>query len=757
MAVWTGDRSRAGNEREEAAGGGSVLRGVRVRGRLHDLLAEVEVEQTYRNDESVAIEAVYSFPVPSDAVLLGLEVRIGDRRLHGRVMARNAAEERYEDAVVEGDSAILLQQAEPGLYTINVGNLQPGETAVLAYRFARLQRWQGDFLRFHLPTVVAPRYGDAGAFLEPHQVPGTDLAASHAWQFEFTLTGLLANARIECPTHEVDLQRREGETTVRSLPGRAWLDRDLVLEVRPALAAPASAVWDRDGAGYVALASFQPEVPGEGDPGPLCLKLVVDCSGSMAGESVAQARQAAAEILGLLRPEDSFTLTAFGSHHRFFKPESLPATPANVEAARRFVLGLDGDMGGTEMGAALSATYRLPIPAEAEAAVLLVTDGEVWQHEAIVREAQASGHRVFAVGVGSAVSEAFLGALAERTGGGAEYVTPNEAMAERIVRHFRRIATPRAAATVAWDGQPVRVFPESVTSVFHGDTLHLLAWFDAPPTGACRLRVETPTGTTTREAHLQPMPSTGSWEAAEAAGEQGHGTLARIAAWKNLPALPDATERARQAEAYQLLTDLTALVAVDVRAADEKAQGLPELRKVPQMLAAGWGGTGKVARPEACYSRIGPDVAVASKRVVPSAERSVPCLEPESWVGGAGRGRKPGRMTPEAFAAVWCREARDAGGVEGLLTIRKLVELGLPEARAEWLRDLVDVGAGVTEAFVVALFLAKLFSGPLKRVTERHCVRQVRLWVRDEGRPALTNILAESIGQLLDGTTATSW
>lgn len=663
MAVWTGDRGRAGNEREEATGGGPVLRGVRVRGRLHDLLAEVEVEQTYRNDESVAIEAVYSFPVPSDAVLLGLDVRIGERRLRGRVMARNAAEERYEDAVVEGDSAILLQQAEPGLYTINVGNLQPGETAVLAYRFARLQRWQGDFLRFHLPTVVAPRYGDAGAFLEPHQVPGTDLAASHAWQFEFTLTGLLANARVACPTHEVDLQRREGETTVRSLPGRAWLDRDLVLEIRPALAAPASAVWDRDGAGYVALASFQPEVPGEGEPGPLCLKLVVDCSGSMAGESVAQARQAAAEILGLLRPEDSFTLTAFGSDHRFFRPETLPATPTNVEAARRFVLGLEGYMGGTRMGAALAATYRLP----------------------------------------------------------------------------------------------VRVFPESVTTVFHGDTLHLLAWFDAPPAGACRLRVETPAGTTTREARLQPMPVPGAREAAEAAEEEVHGTLARIAAWKSLPALPDEEERARQAEAYQLLTDLTALVAVDVRAVGEKTQGLPELRKVPQMLAAGWGGTGKVARPEACYSRMRLDVTVASRRDVSSAERSVPCLEPESWVGGVGRGREPGRMTPEAFAAAWCREARDASGVEGLLTIGKLVELGLPFAQAEWLRGLMDMDAGATEALVVALFLAKLFSGPLKRVADRQAVRQVRHFILGRHPQSLVSQFDHVVEDCVTRITSGSW
>ena len=40
---------------------------------LQDLLAEVTVSQTYRNDECTNIEAVYTFPMPLDAVLLDLE------------------------------------------------------------------------------------------------------------------------------------------------------------------------------------------------------------------------------------------------------------------------------------------------------------------------------------------------------------------------------------------------------------------------------------------------------------------------------------------------------------------------------------------------------------------------------------------------------------------------------------------------------------------------------------------------------------
>ena len=84
---------------------------VSVTAALRDLLAEVTVTQTYRNDENVNIEAVYTFPLPLDAVLLDLSVTIGGRKLKGAVVEKKAAEERYEDAIADGNAAVMLEQA----------------------------------------------------------------------------------------------------------------------------------------------------------------------------------------------------------------------------------------------------------------------------------------------------------------------------------------------------------------------------------------------------------------------------------------------------------------------------------------------------------------------------------------------------------------------------------------------------------------------------------------------------------------------
>ena len=119
-----------------------VLRQVDCQVRLQDLLAEVRLTQAYRNAEDLAVEAVFTFPVPLAATLLEREVELGERRLRGSVVAHPEAVEAYENAVADGDAAVLVEEAGPGLCTANCGNLAPGETARLHLRWAEVLAWQ---------------------------------------------------------------------------------------------------------------------------------------------------------------------------------------------------------------------------------------------------------------------------------------------------------------------------------------------------------------------------------------------------------------------------------------------------------------------------------------------------------------------------------------------------------------------------------------------------------------------------------------
>lgn len=562
---------------KDRSGGEIALKGVTAHARLNGLLAEVEVEQSYLNSQDTNIEAAYTFPLPFGAVLLGLEVEIAGKKLAGQVVERKEAERRYEDAVTDGDSAVMLEEAGPGIYTASLGNLMANESAVIRYRYGLLLNWQGDRLRFLLPTTIAPRYGDAeAAGLQPHQTPESSLMVEYPLDLIVDVEGELASAAIACPSHPIAMERTETGLRVR-LDRKACLDRDFVLTLASDKV-QSSCVVVQDGEGHVALASLRiPPVP-ELERQPLALKLVIDCSGSMGGVSIAQARKAGQAILDQLRPGDSFNVTLFGSEFKHFFRKMVPATARYITEAWNQIDRMDADLGGTEMEKALDSVFGLK-GEDASGTVLLITDGEIHEHEKLVRRGEKSGHRVFVVGVGASVAETFLRKLANVTNGACELVAPQEGMSEFVLSQFHRMRQKRVGKLdITWPTSShwQTALPESV---FAGDTIHVFAGFDQVPTGDVRLAMDE--GPSVVSA-ITPFENT---------------QIPRIAAARRLGEISQTIAdeaSANQARAlalqYQLLSIWTNFLVIAERA--EKADELPELHKVPQMLAAGWGGTG---------------------------------------------------------------------------------------------------------------------------------------------------------------------
>ncbi|MCE7902189.1 MAG: VWA domain-containing protein [Gammaproteobacteria bacterium PRO9] len=417
------------------------FRGVSARGRLTGLLFELTVEQTFENTGRRNIEAVYTFPVPHRAVLLGLDLEIGERKLSGVAVRNRIASTRYEEAIDEGNSAALLEQAGDGLYTLSLGNLLAGERAVIRYRYAELLDRHDDHVRLCVPTVIAPRYGDAAVHgVQPHQVPGVDLLASYPFSLTIDVLGDQASAALSSPTHRISVSSIDGGKRV-VLGSGAVLDRDFILQLTGAVTASAS-VTARDGDAYVSLVSLDPQLREEAQRS-LCLKLVVDCSGSMGGDSIAQARRALLAVLGRLTPEDAVSLTRFGStvEHLAAPGADVPgeparsllsrvrakataqaegamalASPATVEWLRHAVRHMDADLGGTELQAALQSAMAIPAATPGVQDLLLITDGEVWAVSQVVEEAARAGHRLFVVAVGATPAESLARELSEKTG-----------------------------------------------------------------------------------------------------------------------------------------------------------------------------------------------------------------------------------------------------------------------------------------------------------------------------------------------------
>ena len=589
-----------------------MLQGVKASGAVKGRLLVMSLEQSYRNTSDTNTEITYTFPLPFGAVLLEVEVELNGEQLKGEVTAKSTARARYEAAISTGNTGILLERNHDGSFTLELGNLMAREECKIMVRYGQILATEHGQIRLMLPTTIAPRYGNplTEGRLQPHQVPVTDMTAQYSFGIDVMLFGELAQANVSSPSHSTGYYPVSEGLMVR-LAQRGHLDRDFVLVISDlkhpsdALAAPDLCV---DGQ-YAVMANFNPSFAlaknanaADTTPVGITTKILVDCSGSMNGDSIEAARRALTDIVNGLRPEDRFSLSRFGSTAEHRSRGLWQGTVQARASALRWIDAVQADLGGTEMAQALVSTIALAAGTASD--ILLVTDGEIQGIDEVIRVASGSRHRVFVVGIGASAAEVHLRRLAAATGGMCDFVAPGEAVEPAVLRMFSRLRAPQAknvrvewpaGLTVRW-AQPVQdyAFENDALSMCAFATLSAKALEDSQGLGSVKLWGQLQQG----------GPEVLMGEAALNLTESTTNTVARMTAFTQYSqldresealAIPSSLTTAQDlAVQYRLVTSKTNFILVHERAAAEQAQEMPTAHTVPQMLAAGWGGTGSV-------------------------------------------------------------------------------------------------------------------------------------------------------------------
>jgi len=393
---------------------------------VRGLVAAATVTQQYENSSSAPIEAVYVFPLPHDAAVYDMEIHVGNRVIRSQVREREEAKRVYEAAKSEGKRTALLEEERPNIFTASVANIMPGDHIEVRLRYVQPLRWEDGRMRLVFPMVVGPRY-----------IPGTE-AAGHqgtGWAFDTKavpdasrITPAVRNpesrsghdisvtvdldsgpgaASVKSVSHAVNVQRlADGRQRVELATGATVPNKDFILEVQPAESRQPGAALFLSPAGsgetHFLLAAYPPTAP-QGRRMPVEMLYMIDVSGSMAGTSIQQAREALLHALDRLRPEDHFGILAFSSGFHEFSPQPLPATAGNLASARRYVRDLEAG-GGTEMLPALLHLMRIPEAPGYLRHIVLLTDGDLGNEEQIFTALrhELGNARLFTIAIGSA-------------------------------------------------------------------------------------------------------------------------------------------------------------------------------------------------------------------------------------------------------------------------------------------------------------------------------------------------------------------
>ena len=367
--------------------GNLPLEAVDVAAAITGLVARTVLTQTFGNPFDQPLEATYIFPLPDRAAVSEFRMEVGERVVEGVLQERGQARATYEQAIREGRRASIAEEERPGVFTMRVGNLRPGETVRVRLVMTGPLPWDQGEATFRFPLVVAPRYmpgaplegapvgagtvpdtdavPDASRITPPVLLPGFPNPIRLEIRAEIDPAGLEL-AEVRSSLHTVVEEERDGDggrvRVVRVRPGER-ADRDFVLRLRTggeAVTTSAAAVPDREGReGTFALTLLPPAAADGGRPRDLVF--VLDRSGSMAGWKMVAARRAVARMVDSLRDRDRFAVLAFDN--RIETPPALgDGLPVAADRTRfqavEFLSRLDA-RGGTEMAAPLTRALDL--------------------------------------------------------------------------------------------------------------------------------------------------------------------------------------------------------------------------------------------------------------------------------------------------------------------------------------------------------------------------------------------------------------
>ena len=431
------------------------LKSVAAQVHIAGVIADVTIEQVYRNEGTRPLEAIYIFPASTRAAVYGMVMHTGDREIIAEIREREEARREYEEAREQGQTASLLEQERPNVFKMNVANILPGDSIAVRLSYTELLVPTEKQYEFVLPTVVGPRYSPeavneilapGGAELIPYLHEGED--PNYTYAIEMSLAAGLPIQAYDCPSHAVIVAQDAPEELRLTLDpaGGFGGNRDFILHYQLAGQQVESGLllYEGEEENFFLLMAQPPARPELSQIPPREYIFVIDVSGSMRGFPLTVSKGLMKNLLGQLRPEDRFNVVLFAGAAAVLSDRSLPATQENLDQAWAFIDGQQGG-GGTELLIGLNRAFGLPLAGEGYARIVaVITDGFVDFEAAafkLVRQrlGQAS---LFAFGIGSSVNRFLIEGLA-RAGQGEPFVVIDEGQAPDEAARFQSyISTP---------------------------------------------------------------------------------------------------------------------------------------------------------------------------------------------------------------------------------------------------------------------------------------------------------------------------
>ncbi|MGB9301737.1 MAG: VIT domain-containing protein, partial [Anaerolineae bacterium] len=326
---------------------------------ITDQVATTEVDQVFLNETEYDLEGIYIFPLPEEAAISEFAMYVDGERWEGEILPRDEARAIYEDIVRQRLDPALLEYIGRDTFKASIFPIEPGDDRRVELAYTQILENDGGLVKYVYP-------------LDTERFSARPLE-------EVVISVQVESAQpiraIYSPSHDVAIDRIDEHTVNVSFEASDVLpDRDFELYYTVSdedFGLNLLSYRERDEDGFFLLLVAPRLEVDEREVVAKDVILVLDTSGSMAGEKIDQAKDALEFVLDNLNPEDRFNIVAFSTGVTLYEQEPEPATRS--DEAWRFIDDLRA-AGGTNIDLALEEALTMA-DGERPQIIIFLTDG----------------------------------------------------------------------------------------------------------------------------------------------------------------------------------------------------------------------------------------------------------------------------------------------------------------------------------------------------------------------------------------------
>lgn len=451
--------------------------------KITGIVNRVQVIQTFKNQDDYWTEGIYLFPLPDDAAVDNMFLRIGETIIIGEIQKKEMAKKIYEQAKSEGKNASLVEQVRPNLFTTKVANIPPKGEITVVIEYQQKVYYDNEEFKITFPMVSAQRYlpTNKNSSLKNssdinliQKTENKNNPINRPVNIDIELSTGFDTKEITSTNHKIVTTKKDDNYFIK-LANTVQADGDFQLKWKANKTNEVQAklfTKTKDNFEFGLLMLTPPNeiyLDNSYESTKREVIFIVDSSGSMSGTSIKQAKKALELAIDRLNPEDRFNIIDYDDSYNTLFNSAQRSAKLTKLLARDFISKIYAD-GGTKAFEPIKYAFNSTDNKSKEylRQIVFITDGLISNENKIFKIIKEKNDisKFFTVSIGSAPNSFFMKKAANYGKGTFASISNETEVAKKMSEFFRKLENP-ALTDIKINGLDV-----NISDLYFGETVY---------------------------------------------------------------------------------------------------------------------------------------------------------------------------------------------------------------------------------------------------------------------------------------------